>query len=540
MINSFFRVIYSTDQKGGETMAKIIKIEKIQQNNRVKKMRVAAYARVSTESEEQLLSLEVQKEHYENHIKANPYWEYAGLYFDEGISGTKIEKRESLLKLLDDCEKGKIDRVITKSISRFARNTVDCLEMVRKLTRLGVAIYFEKENIDTEHMSSELMLSILSSIAESESRSISENSKWSLKRRFENGTYVISYPPYGYENVDGKMVVVPSEAEIVKEIFRMAISGLGSYLIANELNKSGIATKKNSKWHSSTVQAILKNEKYTGDVIFQKTYTDKNFNRHQNRGEKVRYMMKNHHEPIISHEDFELVKTVVDQRRKEKNIDGSDNKYQKRYALSGKVYCGECGSKVKRCMRYAQSGDYAAWTCVRHIEDKKSCNMKYIREEHIKAAYVQMMNKLIAGKNTMLKPFVDTLRGGNNKDRLRHILELDKKIEKLNEQAQVLTKLLSSGYIELDVFYAENNNISLELDELEKEKASLSSIVSGDLNHLNEAQKLLRFINKSDCIKDFIDDTFSEFVEKITIEERLKFTFHLKCGLNLTEEVIVK
>lgn len=533
-------MIYSTDQKGGETMAKITKIEKRQRNNRVKKMRVAAYARVSTESEEQLLSLEVQKEHYENYIKANPYWEYAGLYFDEGISGTKIEKRESLLKLLDDCEKGKIDRVITKSISRFARNTVDCLEMVRKLTGLGVAIYFEKENIDTEHMSSELMLSILSSIAESESRSISENSKWSLKRRFENGTYVISYPPYGYENVDGKMVVVPSEAEIVKEIFRMAISGLGSYLIANELNKRGIATKKNSKWHSSTVQAILKNEKYTGDVIFQKTYTDKNFNRHQNRGEKVRYMMKNHHEPIISHEDFELVKTVVDQRRKEKNIDGSDNKYQKRYALSGKVYCGECGSKVKRCMRYAQSGDYAAWTCVRHIEDKKSCNMKYIREEHIKAAYVQMMNKLIAGKNTMLKPFVDTLRGGNNKDRLRHILELDKKIEKLNEQAQVLTKLLSSGYIELDVFYAENNNISLELDELEKEKASLSSIVSGDLNHLNEAQKLLRFINKSDCIKDFIDDTFSEFVEKITIEERLKFTFHLKCGLNLTEKVIVK
>lgn len=195
-------MIYSTDQKGGETMAKITKIEKRQQNNRVKKMRVAAYARVSTESAEQLLSLEVQKEHYENYIKANPYWEYAGLYFDEGISGTKIEKRESLLKLLDDCEKGKIDRVITKSISRFARNTVDCLEMVRKLTGLGVAIYFEKENIDTEHMNSELMLSILSSIAESESRSISENSKWSLKRKFENGTYVISYPPYGYENVD--------------------------------------------------------------------------------------------------------------------------------------------------------------------------------------------------------------------------------------------------------------------------------------------------------------------------------------------------
>lgn len=521
-------------------MARITNIEATNTKNAMKKIRVAAYARVSTDSTEQLLSLATQKEHYESYIKSNPSWEYAGLYFDEGISGTKIEKRESLLKLLDDCEHGKIDKVITKSISRFSRNTVECLEMVRKLTGLGIYLYFEKENIDTEHMSSELMLSILSSISESESRSISENSKWSLKRRFENGTYVISYPPYGYENIDGKMVIVPEQAEIVKEIFRMTISGMGGYLISKELNKRGIPTKKNSKWTSSTVQEILKNEKYTGDAIFQKTYTDENFNRHHNYGEKNMYMMKNHHEAIISHEDFELAKKAVSQRRKEKNIDGSDYKYAKRYALSGKVYCGECGSKVKRCMRYAQSGDYVAWNCVKHIEDKKSCNMKYTREEYIKAAYIQMMNKLIVGKNTMLKPFVDSLRGGNNRDRLRKILDLDEKAEKLNEQVQVLTKLLSSGYIELDVFYAENNNISLELDELEKDKASLSSIVSGDLNHLNEAQKLLRFINKSNCIKDFIDDTFSEFVDRITIEDRLKFTFHLKCGLNLTEEVIIK
>lgn len=260
-------------------MARITKIEATNTKNAMKKIRVAAYARVSTDSTEQLLSLATQKEHYESYIKSNPSWEYAGLYFDEGISGTKIEKRESLLKLLDDCEHGKIDKVITKSISRFSRNTVECLEMVRKLTGLGIYLYFEKENIDTEHMSSELMLSILSSISESESRSISENSKWSLKRRFENGTYVISYPPYGYENIDGKMVIVPEQAEIVKEIFRMTISGMGGYLISKELNKRGIPTKKNSKWTSSTVQEILKNEKYTGDAIFQKTYTDENFNR---------------------------------------------------------------------------------------------------------------------------------------------------------------------------------------------------------------------------------------------------------------------
>ena len=190
-------------------MVRITKIEATQSFATQLKTRVAAYARVSTDSDEQLLSLETQKEHYETFIKDHQDWEYAGLYYDEGISGTKIEKRDGLLRLLKDCEDGKIDRVITKSISRFSRNSTNTLEMVRNLSKLGVYIFFEKENIDTEHMSSELMLSILSSIAESESRSISENSKWSVKRRFEEGTFIISYPPYGYANIDGKMVVVP-------------------------------------------------------------------------------------------------------------------------------------------------------------------------------------------------------------------------------------------------------------------------------------------------------------------------------------------
>ena len=300
-------------------MARITKIEATPVLAAKKKTRVAAYARVSTSSDEQLLSLETQKEHYDNFINANPDWEYAGLYYDEGISGTKVEKRDGLLALLKDCEDGKIDRVITKSISRFSRNTTDCLEMVRSLARLNIYLFFEKENIDTEHMSSELMLSILSSIAESESRSISENEKWSIAKRYQNGTFIIGYPPFGYDNVDGKMVIVPEEAEIVKEIFAMAINGMGSYVIAKELNKRGIRTKKNGKWGSSTVKGLLHNEKYTGDVIFQKTYTDDNFNRHNNYGEKNMYLCKNHHEAIVSHEIFEQAAASMEQRAKEKS-----------------------------------------------------------------------------------------------------------------------------------------------------------------------------------------------------------------------------
>ena len=245
-------------------------------------------------------------------------WEYVGLYYDEGITGTKKDVRAGLLSMIADCEDGKIEFIITKSISRFARNTTDCLEMVRKLTDLGISIFFEKENINTGSMESELMLSILSSLAESESVSISENSKWSVQKRFQNGTFIIAYPPYGYDNDNGTMVIVPEQAEIVKEIFAACLAGKGTHAIAKELNARGIKTKKNGKWGAGAINAILTNEKYTGDVIFQKTYSDSNFNRHINYGERDRFLCENHHEPIISHEEFEKVRMVLDQRAMEK------------------------------------------------------------------------------------------------------------------------------------------------------------------------------------------------------------------------------
>lgn len=414
---------YVTDQKEVKTMAKITKIEA----NKIyipKRIRVAAYARVSTDSNEQLLSLETQKEHYESYIKSNSGWEYAGLYFDEGISGTKIAKRDELLRLINDCENGNIDRVITKSISRFARNTTDCLEMVRKLLRLGVSIYFEKENIDTACMNFELMLSILSSIAEGESRSISENSKWGVKCRFEDCTFIISTPPYGYKNTDGKMTVVPKEAEIVKDIFSMSINGLGCSLIARELNKKGLRTRKGKMWQRSSIEAILKNEKYTGDAIFQKTFTDDGFNRHENRGEENMYLVKNHHEAIITHEQFDMAAKAMDRRRCEKGIAIDDDTYQSRYIFSGLIKCGECGKVFKR--RIHHNPDYIAWTCKGHLKDKKFCNMKFVREEELKDAFIRMMWKLCVGKDEVLKPFINSLRGYDNKEKILEIYNLEK------------------------------------------------------------------------------------------------------------------
>ena len=517
-------------------MAKITKIEATKISLK-RKTRVAAYARVSTDSDEQLLSLETQKAHYEDYIKSNPDYEFAGLYYDEGISGTKIAKRDELQRLLKDCEDGRIDRVITKSISRFARNTADCLEMVRRLSQLNISIYFEKENIDTEHMSSELMLSILSSIAESESRSISENSKWSVKHRFENGTYIISCPPYGYENKDGKMVVVPEEAEVVKDIFSMALSGMGCHRIAKELNSRGLKTKRCRSWHASSVEGILKNEKYTGDVIFQKTFTDESFNRHVNYGEEDMYLHRNHHEAIISHEDFDKATEAMRQRKSEKGIEDENGKYLNRYCFSGKLICGECGGTFKRRSHYQPGGNYIAWSCKTHLEDKKACGMKYVEDEQIKAAFVRMMAKLHAGQDVVLKPFKEGLLSYDKKQQLSRIADIDLRIEKCQEQQKILAGLLSSGYIEPEIYYQEKHDLNVECAGLVKEKDQISGSLKGGLKHLKETGKLMKAVSMEAPV-EFDSRLFEAVVENATIISREKICFNLKCGLHLEERLV--
>lgn len=221
-----------------------------------KKRRVAAYCRVSTDNSDQLESLETQKSHYESFILMHSDWEYAGIYYDAGITGTKAEIREGLQNLLTACRIGKVDYILVKSISRLSRNTTDCLSIVRELLNIGVTIYFEKENIDTGDMESELVLSILSSMAEEESASISKNEKWSIQKRMAAGTYKIGYVPYGYQrDKNGNMIIDPGEAGVVRFIFRTLLAGNSTDTIASALQQQGIPTRKGGKWSGSTIQS---------------------------------------------------------------------------------------------------------------------------------------------------------------------------------------------------------------------------------------------------------------------------------------------
>lgn len=519
-------------------MKRITKIEENIALSVKKKTHVAAYCRVSTASDEQLISLDTQKAHYEDYIKSNNEWEYVGIFFDEGITGTKKDCRDGLNALIDSCERGLIDLVITKSISRFSRNTTDCLELVRKLIGLNVTVIFEKENINTDSMESELMLSILSSLAESESVSISENSKWSIQKRFQNGTYIISYPPYGYENVGGEMIVVPEQAEIVKKIFEDTLAGKSTHVIARELNDGGVKSKKGGKWTPGTINAIIRNEKFTGDVIFQKTYTDSQFSRHTNDGELNQYLCENHHEPIVNHEIFDKANEVLNQRGKEKGNGERTERYQNRYGFSGRIKCGECGGVFKRRIHYKPSGSYIAWCCTHHIEDRHSCSMKYITDDGIKAAFLTMMNKLIFAYQSVLKPLLHSLQGFDDKDKLLQIQEYETKLEKNMDQRQVLTSLMASGLLEPALFSKENNALILEEKRLQEEKKQMINTVSGDRTKIETLETLIKFVSCSEMLTEYLDEAFLSHVERITVLSREEVVFELKCGLKLKERLV--
>lgn len=510
-----------------------MKIKKIEaQPAVVKKLRVAAYCRVSTENEDQKESLEAQREHYESWIRMHDDWECAGVFYDFGISGTKADAREGLQALLYACRTGSVDYVLTKSISRFSRNTSDCLSLVRELLSYNIPIYFEKENIDTGSMESELILSVLSSMAQSESESISKNVKWSVKKRMEEGTFVFGYLPYGYtKDAAGNMVIDPVESEIVKLIFDLALNGMGTYKIAQLLDKRNVPTRKGGKWSGSTVKGILVNEKYYGAAAFQKTYTDSNFRRHNNHGEVDSFIAEDHHEAIISKEVFDRVQVMIQKHIDEHGIVKDMGKYHNKYPFSGIIICGECGGKFKR---QTQSGGIA-WACSTHLYNKDACSMMFIKDETIKAAFVTMMNKLIFGCKQVLAPYYDALRLADTDESLQGILDLKNELQRNSDRKNDLRKLRVKGFLDAAMYNQELRRVEMESEEIRAKMKCIDR--AGENGDIKETKKLLRFAESAEMLTEFSDDLFTEYVDSIIVYTRTCIGLRLRCGLTLKEEV---
>ena len=498
-----------------------------------KKLRVAAYARVSTSSDEQLISLDAQKNHYEVLIWSHKDWEFAGLYFDEGISGTKMAKRDGLLALLDDCEKGLIDYIIVKSISRFSRNTVDSIETVRRLCDMGIYIFFEKENIDTGKMEGELLLSILSSLAESESHSISENEIWSIQKRFRNGTFKISYPPYGYDYIDGDMVVNPEQSKVVKRIFDMVLSGSSTSQIAKALNAKGIPTRRGGSWTSTTINGMIRNEKYTGDVLFQKSYSDERFTRHRNNGERDQYFVANHHEAIISHEDYDAANAILDRNGAEKGIYADSRKYRNRYCFSGKIICGNCGAVWKR----RKISGYFGYACTTHLADKDACGMKSIREDSIMAAFTTMLNKLIFARDKVLLPYANSLKNAERTEYLEELNAIEEALEQNQQKRQQVTQLFTKGYLDPAIYAQQNDALIKQSEQLTAQKNAITARVSGGDKLKKALEDILHFTAGAKMQTAFDDALFTRFVQNIIVYSRTEIGFAMKCGPVFRERI---
>lgn len=517
-------------------MRRLTKIEPKKAQVTMKK--VAAYCRVSTGSDAQEESLETQREHYESYIKCNPEWEYAGLYYDDGITGTKKDKRPGLLKLLADAHLGKINLVLTKSISRFSRNTIDCLNMVRELSEIGVAVFFEKEQIDTSRMDDEVLLTILGSLAQNESVSTSENEKWAIRHRFENGTFKEGMRSYGYDVVDGQLIIKESEAKVVKHMYELALSGLGCYKIAKKLNEEEIPSFHGTEWSAGSVTGILTNERNMGDRLYQKTFTDSNFNRHKNRGEQDMFYHEDHHAAIVDKDTFNKVQELIEKRKIHRGIDSEDEKYQNRYLFSHRIICGECGHYWKRkIVKGRVSGPYICWVCSMHVADKDICHMKAVEQVYIEDAFTTMVNKLITTRRQLLEPFVRTLQTADEGSVATQMEEVDAALTENTDKAKKVTRLAADMVLDAAAAREAQAELNAERLELNTKKATLAMLISERYKGASEAGTLLKEIYRREPGQKFDPDLFETIVDHIVIQPGNKIDFVLKCGLTLQEVI---
>ena len=510
---------------------RVIKIEAAEKPENAR-LRVAAYTRVSSDSDDQLNSFAAQNRYYAELISGKSEWRMVDIYADEGITGTSAAKREDFQRMMADCRRGLIDQILVKSISRFARNTKDCLEAVRELKELGVNVRFEREGIDTANVSSELITAIYAAFAQKESESISGNMRWSYQRRMEAGTFLPSSMAYGYKLVGRKIEIDADAALVVCRIFQWYLNGVNRTAIAKKLNEEGISSGQCKKWHDASVRYILTNEKYTGDSLWQKTYTSDTLptTRHKNKGEHEQYYAVGTHPPIISREIFDQAQNLLQKREtdyRKRNCSGS-------HPLTGKIVCGCCGSTFRR----KEYRGNIRWTCMGHERSGKDCPITPITGKTIYEAFCRLYYKLKHQSRPVLEQMLETLQTIRDRRLLwnEDIVSLNKKISELSSQNQTLAFLKQNGLVDPDIFISKSNELTRQLRQAKLDKEKLMD-AEGDAT----AQRTRELIALLEDGPDFLDrpdaELMGELVEKIIIESNDTLRFRLHNGLELRESI---
>ena len=463
------------------------KVQTAESRDKYHQLRVAAYCRVSTELEEQQNSYQVQIAYYTDLINKKKEWTLAGIFADEGISGTQTKKRTEFNRMIRMCRNKKIDLVITKSISRFARNTVDCLEYVRQLKDLGIGVIFEKENINTLTMTSEFMIALYGSFAQAESESISKNVSWGKEKAYREGKVQFQYKHLlGYKKgADGKPEIIPEEAETVKLIYTMFLDGHSMKNIALILHVKGIHTKTGStEWRTNTITRILQNEKYVGDALLQKTFTSDCITHKvvKNHGERPMYLVTNHHDPIIDRDTYNRVQQELARRNSKRKISDKtvteQGKYSSKYALSELLICGHCGTPYRRTTWAARGKKQIVWRCLSRLEHgKKYCrDSPTIKEEQLHRGILRAINNYYSCRNDIVRILKANIGSVLECQGQEEILSVEKRLKEIDQARTDLVNLIASGGCDEDKLdsefaklYAEEQGLSERLTMLKSQ-----------------------------------------------------------------------
>lgn len=517
-----------------------------------RQLRVAAYCRVSTDDEEQLTSYEAQKNYYTEKIMTNKDWSMAGIFADEGITGTSARKRPEFLRMIRHCKQGKIDIILTKSISRFARNTVDCLNYIRALKELGIAVIFEKENINTLETDSEILITMLGAFAQSESESISSNVRWGIRQAMKEGKATIQYKYlYGYrKGADGKPEIIPEQAEVVRKIYDLFLSGKSIRGIKEYLEQNNIRNIDSEvKWARSAIHSILTNEKYSGDVLLQKTYTDDCISKKvkKNTGQLPMYLVQNHHKGIISRETFDAAQAELARRNagkspSKKNAPTGRSRYSSKYALTDRLYCDECGTRYQRCTWRNHNGSKRiVWRCVSRVDyGSKYChNSPTLDEVPLQKAILAAINSSASDKGNILY----LLNSAMEKElapvsgQALSISDIERRLEELKDE---FDRLLSeaSNIEDQSTLNELFRNILQEQTGLKLKRDELQNALVNDNSLSQRMVSCKRAIETASAtINEWDEALIRQVVDSVRVEADSTISVTLKSGKTVAEKV---
>ena len=501
---------------------RVITIPAASQEN-TRKLRVAAYARVSSNSEDQKHSFAAQNAYYSKLITDNHDWELTDIYADQGITGTSIDKRDDFLRMMEDCRKGRIDRILVKSSSRFARNAKESLEAVRELAALGVSVCFEEQNIDTAQVSGEVLIAIFAALAQRESEAISKRRRWSYQVQMKKGQFNTCQAPIGYRLDGRELEVIPEEAKVVQRIFREYLSGRNSRELARMLNEENVL---GLDWKYNTIDYILQNERYAGNALLQKRYTTDTlpFCLKKNRGERPQYFVEDINEAIVSQKIFDKAQAL---RRERRVAQG-----QMHNKVSQHMRCS-CGSPI----RAKQVRDRWYWVCCWH-DERHTCPLMPIPEEEVEQAFLRLYYRLKHYGIDVLTQLISDLYAARTGSLLwsENIVEINKQISDIASQERLLTQLKQQGSVDPDIFISRGNLLAERRRELKLQKGRI--LRSEEDHTIQQTQDMLDVLESGpDWLDDFDEQLFSDLVEKIMVVDNEKLCFRLLNGLEVTEKI---